>query len=211
VPALVPVTPVRRTCLRLLEAWLELWLPRWPRRSWRTLEGLGEHLAAAGFLLGPGATRADWILAAWLETEVLPQPHARRHLASRAPRLTLLGEALLRATPGGDAAADDVIPISLLCVLEEIAADYHRYLALNHQALKDQQDVVRIDLGLGLKTLPVQPEAERRRVEIGREIALLERSVRRRVVEVLEPVGVWHALTLPPILADEDPADPRSL
>ena len=210
-PALVPSTPVRRICVRLLEDWLELWLPHWPRRSWRTLERLGDHLAAAGFLLGARPTRADWILAAWLETEVLPHAHARAHLSARAPRLVSLGEELLSASLASGAGADDVIPISLLAVLEEIAADYHVYLARNHQALKDHESHVRLDLGLGPQSLPLQPVAERRRTEIGREIAALDRSARRRVVEVLEPMGAWHVLTLPAVLADLDPADPRSL
>ena len=30
-PVLLPVTPVRRACARMLEDWLELWLPHWPR------------------------------------------------------------------------------------------------------------------------------------------------------------------------------------
>ncbi len=210
-PALVPTTPVRRICLRLLEDWLELWLPHWPRRSWRTLERLGDHLAAAGFLLGPKPTRADWILAAWLETDVLPHAHARAHLTARAPRLASLGDELLSASLPRGADADDVIPISLLGILEEIAADYHVYLARNHQALKDQESSVRLDLGLGPRSLPVQPVAERRRTEIGREIATLDRRARRRVVELLEPMGAWHVLTLPPVLTDPDPADPRSL
>jgi len=210
-PALVPSRPVRRTCLRLLEDWLELWLPHWPRRSWRTLERLGDHLAAAGFLLGARPTRADWILAAWLETEVLPHAHARAHLADRAPRLVALGEELLSASLPRGTDADDVIPISLLAILEEIATDYHVYLARNHQALKDHESHVRIDLGLGPRSLPVRRLPERRRTAIGREIRALDRSARRRVVEVLEPMGAWHVLTLPPVLTDVDPADPRSL
>lgn len=210
-PALVPTTPVRRICVRLLEDWLELWLPHWPRRSWQTLERLGDHLQAAGFLLGARPTRADWILAAWLETEVLPHAHARAHLSARAPRLVSLGEELLASSLASGAAADDVIPISLLAILEEIAADYHVYLARNHQALKDQDSNLRLDLGLGPRSLPLQPVAERRRTEIGREIAALDRRARRRVFEVLEPVGAWHVLTLPTVLVDLDPADPRSL
>ena len=95
--------------------------------------------------------------------------------------------------------------------LEEIAADYHVYLARNHQALKDQDSNLRLDLGLGPRSLPLQPVAERRRTEIGREIAALDRRARRRVFEVLEPVGAWHVLTLPTVLVDLDPADPRSL
>lgn len=210
-PSLVPRTPVRRSCARLLEDWLELWLPHWPRRSWGTLERLGAHLTAAGFLLGPRPCRADWILAGWLETEVLIHPHARAHLGRVAPRLVSLGDDLLSAGTSAREVLDDVIPISLLAVLEEIARDYHSYLVRNHQALKDHGDRVEVDLGLGLRALPVQPLAEARRMELGREIGELDRAARRRVVEILEPVAAWHALTLPPVLEELDSADPRSL
>ncbi|MGB0618859.1 MAG: hypothetical protein ACPGVZ_05250 [Myxococcota bacterium] len=212
-PALLPATPVRRTCARLLEDWLELWLPHWPRRAWGTLERLGSHVAAAGFLLGPAPTRPDQLLAAWLETEVLVHAHARDHLAKFAPCLLRFGEDLLAAGEEVSQAPDDgdVIPISLLGVLEEIAADYHAYLALNHQALKGHEDEVRLDLGLGLQPIPVQTECEMRRVAIGREITAHGRPGRRRVAEMLEPLGTWHALTLPPVLEDLDASDPRSL
>ena len=36
-PRLIPTTPVRRICARVLEDWIDLWLPIWPRRSWATL------------------------------------------------------------------------------------------------------------------------------------------------------------------------------
>ncbi len=210
-PSLVPTTPVRRTCTRLLEDWLELWLPHWPRRSWGTLERLEVHLAAAGFLLGPRPSRADWILAGWLETEVLVHAHARTHLEREAPRLVSFGEDLLAWQRPSTEVIDDVIPISLLGVLEEIATDYHAYLARNHQSLKDHEERVPIDLSLGLRALPVSPLAEARRLELGREIRDLDRAIRRRVVEVLEPVGAWHVLSLPPALEEMDRADPRSL
>ncbi|MEM9173665.1 MAG: hypothetical protein AAGC67_00380 [Myxococcota bacterium] len=215
-PALLPATPVRRTCARLLEDWIELWLPHWPRRSWATLERLGAHVEAAGFLLGRAPTRPDRLLAAWLETEVLVHPHARDHLAKHAPRLVRFGEDLLARSEtdgAGDAAHDvgDVIPISLLGVLEEIAADYHAYLALNHRALKDREDEVRLDLGLGREALPVQAECEARRLVIGRELAALDRPLRRHLAGTLEPLGAWHVLTLPPVLEAHDPRDPRSL
>jgi len=214
-PRLVPTTPVRRACLRLLEDWLELWLPHWPRRSWGSLERLDAHLAAAGFLLGPRPTRADWILAGWLETEVMVHAHARAHLQKHGSRLIRLGDDLLavtrRAPWRSPLAEEDVIPISLLAILEEIGGDYHDYLALNHRALKDHEESVEMDLGLGRRRLPVQRAAEQRRIEAGREIAALDRPVRRRVFEVLEPMGVWHGLTLPAAIADLDPADPRSL
>lgn len=190
-PPLTPPTPVRRTCARILEDWIELWLPRWPRRSWGTLERIGIHLDAAGFLLGESPCRADWLLAAWLETEVLVHDHARAHLARTAPRLISLGDNLLESTPLEP--TDDVIPISLLLVLEEIALDYHVYLAGNQRALKDESDRVILDLGLGRRALPVRRRCEERRVEIGRELAALDHLERRDVQRVLEPVGAWHA------------------
>ena len=212
-PELLPTTPVRRTCARLLEDWIELWLPHWPRRSWGTLERLGRHVEAAGFLLGRAPTRPDRLLAAWLETEVLVHAHAREHLSRVAPRLVRFGDDLLAAEERADGSAEegDAIPISLLDVLEEIAADYHAFLILNHQALKDHEDEVRIDLGLGRQPLPVQPECEARRTAIGRELSSLDREVRRRIAGMLEPVGAWHALTLPPVLEEMDTSDPRSL
>ncbi len=210
-PRLLPTTAVRCACARILEDWVELWLPHWPRRSWSTLERLAEHLEAAGFLLGRRPTRPDRLLAAWLETEVLVHDHARDHLARQAPRLVRFGEDLLAAEAGAAEEEQDVIPISLLAALEEVARDYHAYLALNHQALKDHEDEVLLDLGLGRRPLPVQAECEQRRVVIGRELAALSRDVRRTVSEMLEPVGAWHVLTLPPVLSEVDASDPRSL
>ena len=215
-PQLLPRTPVRRTCARLLEDWLELWLPQWPRRSWGTLERLGAHLDSAGFLLGRRPVRADWILAGWLETEVLVHAHARAHLERAAPRLVSLGEDLLASGRASqhdtrEEGSDDAIPISLLAVLEEIGGDYHRYLVANHRTLKDHEESVELDLGLGTRLLPVQPACERRRIELGRELGALDRGIRRQVAEILEPVRVWHALALPPVLEEMDPADPRSL
>lgn len=213
-PALVPLSPVRRTVARVLEDWVELWLPNWPRRSWSTLERIGAHLEAAGFLMGPTPVRADWLLAAWLETEVLTHAHAREHLSRHAPRLISLGEDLLGVWDRKNrevVAGDDALPISLLGILEELGADYHQYLALNHQALKDREEEVLIDLGLGKAPLPVEEACELRRIENGRELALLDRKTRRRVAEALEPMRAWHALTLPPAVEALDPGDPRSL
>jgi hypothetical protein len=215
-PPLLPTTPVRRTCARLLEDWLELWLPRWPRRSWSTLEALGCHLDRAGFLLGGAPTRPDWLLAAWLETEVLVQDHARAHLARTAPRLASLGSDLLdaRRSPweaGLDEGSDDVIPISVLDVLEEIAGDYHGYLEGNQAALKDGRGRFNIDLGLGRRMVPVRRECEARRIEIGRELADCDPDRRRDVRRILEPVGAWHALTWPAAIEPLDPADPQTL
>ncbi len=210
-PTLLPTTPVRRTVARLVEDWIDLWLPHWPRRSWSTLERLAVHLDSAGFLLGARPIRADWLLAGWLETEVLCHDHARAHLSRHAPRLVSFGEDLLAESLSEREEGEDVIPISLLSVLEEIGIDYHGYLALNHQALKDQEVRVMIDLGLGKRPLPVQAECERRRIAVGRELAALDRDTRRRVAEMLEPLSAWHCLTLPPAMSGSDPSDPRSL
>ncbi len=208
-PPLLPRTPVRWTCTRILEDWIEFWLPTWPRRSWSTLEGLGSHLDAAPFLLGIAPTRVDWLLAAWLETEVLVHEHARAHLRRAAPRLTTLGDELLEARPMGS--TDDAVPISLLPILEEVARDHHAYLVGNHEALKDGSDRVMLDLGLGRRPQPVRRECELRRVEIGARLAAFDPAARRDVRRVLEPVGAWHALTLPAAISEVESSDPRSL
>ena len=211
-PALMPMTPVRRTCARLLEDWIELWLPLWPRRSWTTLHRVGAHLDAAGFLLGREPSRPDWLLAAWLETRVLVHDHARAHLARHAPRLNSLGHDLLESKATGTRdPSDDVIPISLLGLLEEVAGDYHGYLVGNQRALKDGSDRVMLDLGLGRRALPVRRHCEERRVEIGREIEALVSDQRQDIRRVLEPVGAWYALTLPAVLPELYSADPRCL
>jgi glutathione S-transferase len=221
-PALLPTMPIRRTVARWIEDWLALWLPLWPRRSWATLERLAAHLHSSGFLLGPEPSRPDWILAAWLESDVLIHDHAREHLGRTAPRLVSLGSELLEVTAGlarrssnstpvVGGFADDVLPISLLPVLEEIAADYHVYLVENHRACKDGADRVLLDLGLGRRAMPTRPTCEERRAEIGRELGLWTPAQRRDVRQILEPVGLWHATTLPPVSVEIDPADPRSL
>lgn len=211
VPALMPPVrrPVRRACVRLLEDWIELWLPGWPRSSWGPLEELGRHLFAAGFLLGREPTRPDHLLAAWLETEVLVRDHARAHLARHAPRLVSLGSDLLEARHG--VVADDAIALSLLPVLEDVSGDYHAYLRANHAALKGGRSRVMLDLGLGARAFPRRRTCEVRRIELGRELAALSPQDRRDVRSVLEPVGAWDVLTLPPAIAEIDPADPRSL
>ncbi|HEB90655.1 MAG TPA: hypothetical protein ENI85_13875 [Deltaproteobacteria bacterium] len=231
-PPLLPTTPVRRTCARILEDWIEVWLPLWPRRSWSTLTGLGAHLAAARFLLGEQPCRPDLVLAAWLETEVLVVPDVRRFLAEVAPALLSHSDALIGPVVGGDddgsgdvilpavrsivvplsdRLSDDAIPLSLLPVLEEIASDYHAYLVANQQALKEGADRVLVDLGFGKRAFPPRRDCEARRARIGRELAALDPESRRDVRRVLEPVGAWHALTLPPVVEEVDPADPRSL
>ena len=207
---MLPRTPTRRAVARLLEDWIEGWLPHWPRRSWTTLERLAGHLERSGFLLGRAPVRADWRLAAWLETAVLVHTDARDHVERTMPRLALFGEGLLEsmAVPGDE---DDALPVSLLATLEEIGTDYGRYLESNHGAIKDRLDRVTLDLGLGRLDLPVQVDAERGRVAIGASLRELDRPSRRRVASVLEPLGLWHVLTLPKVLPELDPSDPRSL
>lgn len=209
VPALLPGTPVRYVCARLLEDWLECWLPFWPRRSWGPVEAIGRHLDASGYLLGVSPTRPDWILAAWLESEVLNHADARAHVTKIAPRLASLGEDLLSASL--QAQPDDAIPISLLPLLEQMSGDYHAFLRAQQAALKDQQPSLQIDLGLGKRTLLVRPESERRRVEIAEWVRARPRADRVAIRRVLEPVGAWHALTLLALPDPLDPADPRSL
>ncbi len=211
-PPLLPNTPVRLSCARLLEDWIELWLPLWPRRSWNSLDRIGRHVSQAGFLLGERPIRVDWLLAAWLEAEVLVHEEAREHLARSAPRLTSYGADLLGHAPSdSEPPADDAIPISLLPLLQEIGHDYHAYLIRNHEALGKGEDSAPLDLGLGTVGLPVQAACERRRARLGQELRQFGRGARRAVERVLDPVHAWHALTLPAVLEDFDPADPRSL
>ncbi len=208
-PVLLPRSPVRRVCARLLEDWIDFWLPLWPRPSWRTLEDLGAHLASAGFLLGPAPTRPDWLLAAWLETEVFVKADPRAYLRQHAPKLLCFGNDILEAP--SIVVGDDAIPISLLSVLAELARDFHGYLVMNQEALKDREDRVLLNLGLGKRAFPVRPACEARRIEIAEEVKALEPAARLDVRRVLEPVGAWHLLTLPAVLDAIDPADPRSL
>lgn len=208
-PPLLPRTPVRRICARLLEDWIEFWLPLWPRRSWDTIVALGAHLDRAGSLLGASPTRPDWLLAAWLEAHVLGDANAYRHLSTIAPRLVSYGNDLFVGSLRRE--EDDAIPISLLDLLEEIASDYHQYLELNQTALKDRSDRVVMDLGLGKWAFPARRDCETRRLEIARELRALGREEKHAVRSVLEPIGAWHALTLPDVLDAMDPSDPRSL
>ena len=208
-PSLLPRTPVRRICARLLEDWIEFWLPLWPRRSWDTIEALGSHLAHSGCLLGPSPTRPDWLLAAWLEAHVLGDANAHRHLSNVAPRLIAYGSDLLVGSSVG--VEDDAIPISLLGLLEEIASDYHQYLALNQTALKDRDERVVMDLGLGKWAFPARPECETRRLEIAEEVSALGSEEQYAVRSVLEPLGAWHALTMSDLIDAMEPTDPRSL
>lgn len=208
-PALVPKTPVRRICTRLLEDWIELWLPRFAERTWGDLMHLSAHLDRSSFLLGSAPVRADWLLASWIETEVVVTARGRAALEERAPRLLDYGARLLDAEPGGD--ADDVLPISLLHVLEAMAGPYHVFLEANLRALKQGAHHVALNFGLGEIEWPVSEEAERRRTEIAEELRQMSGAERDSVRRVLEPVHAWHLLIQPPVLEDLPPADPRSL
>jgi glutathione S-transferase len=203
-PGLLPTSdrPVRRICARILEAWIEDWLARGSagRRPGGSgaeveLEGLAAHLSSSRFLLGPEPSRPDWLLAAWLETEVLVDSETRAEIERRAPRLASLARELF-AVDGGIRpeadARDDAIALSLLPLLEQIATDYHPYLQANQSALE-------------------QGESELRRVEIGRELAGFPAAAQAAVRRVLDPVGARRVYTLPSALEAIDPADPRSL
>lgn len=96
-----PRTPVRRVCGRLLEDWIELWLPLWPERSAALVEGLAAHLERSRFLLGESACRADGSLAAWLEADVLVEAGLRSHVEARAPGLLEYGRRVRDAVRDG--------------------------------------------------------------------------------------------------------------
>lgn len=209
-----PTTPVRRICGRLLEDWIELWLPLWPERSAAIVEGLAGHLARSGFLLGGKPFRADAALAAWLEADVLVDPALRAHVEARAPGLIAQGTRVRAAVRGGTGAApvdDDAIPVSLLAVLGELAHDYHGYLEANRAALAEGEERAGVDLGFGPMVLPAWPEHEARRAAIGQEIAGLPGAARRAVRQMLEPLGAWRALALPQAGGELELGDPRSL
>lgn len=231
-----PTTPVRRICGRLLEDWIELWLPLWPERSAAIVEGIAGHLAQSGFLLGSKPCRADAALAAWLEADVLVDPALRAHVEARAPGLIAFGTRVREAVrrggrgrAGGESmeiaarrpgahperstapADDDAIPVSLLAVLGELAHDYHGYLEASRAALAEGEERVELDLGFGPMVLPTWPEHEARRAAIGREIGGLPAATRRAVRQMLEPLGAWRALALPQAGGELELGDPRSL
>ncbi len=218
-PVLLPPRqqPVRRVCARILEAWIESWLPIWPDRSWSPLERLGRHLEASRFLLGPQPTRPDWLLAAWLEVDVLAQPRARSHLERHAPSLVGLGGELLAGAGAGGSSAeagsarDDAIPISLLPVLEEVASGFHAYLEANRLALTTGGSEAALEMPFGRRLFPVRFESEVRRREIGCELAGLPEAARCAVRRVLDPVGARRVYLAPTALEPIDPGDPRSL
>ncbi|MBY0400890.1 hypothetical protein K2X89_11380 [Myxococcota bacterium] len=208
-----PRRPVSRVCCRLLEDWIELWLPLWPERSAAIVEGLAVHLAQSEFLLGRRPCRADGSLAAWLEADVLVDVALRGHVEARTPGLLAYGQRVREAVRSATAASieDDAIPISLLALLRELAHDYHGYLEANRAALVDGEERVALDLGFGPMVLPVWSEHEARRAAIGAEMAALPGAARRGVRQMLEPLGAWRALVLPKAIGELELGDPRSL
>ncbi len=208
-PAWRPMTPVRRICARLLEDWIELWLPIWPERAPAVLGGLAVHLAASGFLLGAAPTRPDGSLAAWLEAEAFADPDLRERISSRSPALLLYPTHVARTRPRPD--VDDAIPISLLPVVAELARDHLAYLAVNREAIAEGEDRVEVDLGFGRTVLPAWPAFEARRAAIAEEVAALPAEARRAVRQMLDPLGAWRVWTRPAALAPLAAGDPRGL
>ncbi|MEZ4332001.1 MAG: hypothetical protein R3F35_09600 [Myxococcota bacterium] len=235
-----PTTPVRRVCARLLEDWIELWLPLWPECAEAMLERFAAHVARSGFLLGPTPSRPDGALAAWLETEVLCDPALHRHAVEHAPGLIGFAEAVRRAAAvapgdavpavaasgsraptvgvapvaraaGGVAAIDDAIPIGLLPILETLAADFLAYLDANREAIWDGRAELVLELDAGSTTMPAWRRFERRRAEIAGELARLGPDARRAVRQMLEPLGAWYVLTLPEVVEAPALGDPRGL
>jgi len=208
-PAWRPISPVRRICARLLEDWIELWLPVWPERSPAVLEGLSVHLAASGFLLGSSPSRPDGSLAAWLEADALVDPAVQAQGATFASQLREYARNVRRTAIRPF--ADDAIPISLLPLLAELAQDYHVYLMANREAVYEGDERVEVDLGFGRTVLPAWTRCEERRGAIAQELAGFPVEERRAVRQMLEPVGAWHALTLPAVATELAAGDPRSL
>ncbi len=207
-PSWRPTSPVRHACARLLEDWIELWLPVWPARAREVLEELSKHLGATGFLLGPTPCRPDGSLAAWLEADVLSDPELREYLSRHAPTLQryVTDVRSARLTP----VSDDAIPLSLVEILCEIATDYLTYLEENREALLAGGDHVEIDFGLGTKTVPTWRHCEERRAALGQELAALPRGERRSVRQMLDPLGLWRTLCLPAAVDPFELGDPRS-
>lgn len=203
-----PTSPVRHACARLLEDWIELWLPVWPARAREVLELLSKHLEATGFLMGRAPCRPDGSLAAWLEADVLADPELREYLSRHAPGLQRYVREVrsARVVP----IVDDAIPLSLVEVLCEIATDYASYLEENREALLAGGDHVEIDFGLGTKTMPAWRHCEERRAALGQDLAALSRSDRRSVRQMLDPLGLWRTLSLPAAVDAFELGDPRS-
>lgn len=226
-----PRTPVRRICARMLEDWIEHWLPLWPERAAAVVEGLAAHLDRSGFLLGSAPTRPDGSLAGWIEAEVLVDAALRAHVERHAPRLLryaqdvrAAADASVRAAVGRGApppaparavasapAADDAVPFTLLALLREIALDHHPFLEVNREALAAGEDRVELDFGMGPSVFPVSRECEERRVALAAEISGLAEAERRAVRQMLEPIGAWRVYRLPPAIAAFEASDPRAL
>lgn len=216
-----PRTPVRRICSRILEDWIERWLPIWPERAAAAVEGLAVHLERTGFLLGGSPTRPDGSLAGWIEAEVLVDGALRAHVERHAPRLLRYAQDVRAAAviarrasvgaAGIASAPDDAIPFSLIGLLREVALDYHAYLAANRDALAAGEDSVELDLGFGRTRLPAWRECEERRMALAEEIAVLGDAERRAVRQMLEPIGAWRVHRLPPAIASLEASDPRAL
>lgn len=202
-----PRSPVRRIGARILEDWIELWLPVWPARARGVLEGLAKHLDATGFLMGAIPCRPDGSLAAWLQAEIFPDAELRTYLERHAPGILRYSERV--ATTSRIEEPDDALPLSLLAILAEIAADYFVYLAANRAAIDEGIDRVEIELELGRKTVPVWRHCEERRAELAREIEALPARDRRTARQMLEPLGAWRMLALPSVLGDFALDDPR--
>jgi glutathione S-transferase len=210
-PALLPPTPIRRLAARWLEEGLEYGIARATRPAWETLERLAAHLDVTDFLLGARAYRPDWALAAWLETGVLAEEGMRAAVEHSLPSLCALGERLLDPAARGREAADDALPVTLLDVLEALGHDYGAWLEWNHATLTASDDDVASGFGGEASAASVQPDAERGRLVIAREVRSLDRNTRRRVAGVFEPLHLWQMLRLPPAIVEVDPGDPRSL
>jgi len=208
-PAWRPISPVRRICARLLEDWIELWLPIWPERSPAVLEGVAIHLRASGFLLGASPSRPDGSLAAWLEADALRDPAVQTHGAKFVPQLRDYARNVRRTAIRP--IADDAIPISLLPLLTELAQDYHVYLKANREAIWEGDERVEVDLGFGRTVLPAWTRCEERRSAIAQELVGFRAEERRAVRQMLEPLGAWHVLTLPAVSSQLAAGDPRSL
>lgn len=234
-----PRTPVRRICARMLEDWIEHWLPLWPERAAAVVEGLAAHLDRSGFLLGSMPTRPDGSLAGWIEAEVLVDAALRAHVERHAPRLLryaqdvrAAADASVRAAAGrGSGAlaqtsanlptharavapgptADDAVPFTLLALLREIALDHHPFLEVNREALAAGEDRVELDFGMGPSVFPVSRECEERRIALAAEISGLAEAERRAVRQMLEPIGAWRVYRLPPAIAPFEASDPRAL
>ena len=219
-PALVPRTPVRFVAAALLELWTTRWLPLFADRSWRDLEAIGRHLDRSTCLLGESPQRVDWRLAAWVESDLMGRPAAAAQLTKSAPALTRFGDRLLATETRPE--PDDVLPISLLDVLQRLGGDYQSFLAANREALGKGEERVLLDLGLGPRALPVRPGDEAERLRIATQLSDRSAAEQTAVRRTLQPLGLGPLLSWGPVSGDLswnaaraadqlDPSDPRSL